>query len=393
MGRRRSRNHSEGLPRYLHPYKIKGTVYYYYKRPDLNKRVSLGSDKAIAVEAAIQANAQYFAGKIPIIDTRIARASKGTDVTLAAYIAQYKAEVIPKRRTSGKPPSPKTVKNWEYMLGFFEGELGAIPLRDITLKDVTAALKKKSESAEAHNKHRGMLSHVFKHAIADGLVDDNIPDKTIRMEKGRKGRGRLTLEAYQAIYKLAGRSLQKAMELSLNALQRREDVRTWRFDDSKEDGYVYRVVTKTEKFGTLSHLRIPLSLPMVHSEEGYSTLGQFIKSCRDNIPCPFVIHEKPKRKGDMADEKEHWAQRTGDQLSKEFAAARDATGLFDEVPPVKRPSFHEILSLGEYLREQSGWTVEQIQRLRGHATKQMTLKYLEGHDWTTIDFPASTSQK
>lgn len=67
--------------------------------------------------------------------------------------------------------------------------------------------------------------------------------------------------------------------------------------------------------------------------------------------------------------------------------ARDATGLYAHLPIEQRPSFHELLPLGEHLRERQGWTAQHIQRLRGHTQESTTKIYLEGNDWTTVEVP------
>lgn len=51
-------------------------------------------------------------------------------------------------------------------------------------------------------------------------------------------------------------------------------------------------------------------------------------------------------------------QLTGDDLSKGFAKARDLAGIGkDSEHP---PTFHELLSLGELLRKEQGWSIKQI---------------------------------
>src|SRR3569832_661418 len=47
----------------------------------------------------------------------------------------------------------------------------------------------------------------------------------------------------------------------------------------------------------------------------------------------------------------------------------------------ERPTFHEIISLGDHLRRKAGWPIPAIQQLRGHTTEKMTRHYLEGHEW------------
>jgi len=54
-----------------------------------------------------------------------------------------------------------------------------------------------------------------------------------------------------------------------------------------------------------------------------------------------------------------------DGNTKGFAKARDKAGIKVE-DGLTLPTFHELLSLGEYLRSQQGWTLKGIQSLRGY---------------------------
>lgn len=175
-------------------------------------------------------------------------------------------------------------------------------------------------------------------------------------------RGRLTIDAYIAIFAKAPFAIQSAMELSLNSLQRRTDIHAWRFDQQR-DGHAYVIQSKTRKHGPSAYLAIPLALPCVHSESKCATLGEIVDSCRDTILSLFLVHWKPKRI--KAGEKAHWTQLSPKQISDGFAEARDASGLFDSVPKEERPTFHELIALGAHLRLESGWTESQIQRLKG----------------------------
>ena len=65
-----------------------------------------------------------------------------------------------------------------------------------------------------------------------------------------------------------------------------------------------------------------------------------------------------------------------EQLTRAFQDAREAAGITGDNPP----SFHEIRSLGGALLSQSGWPIDQVQALMGHASLSMTEHYLEGHD-------------
>jgi enterobacteria phage integrase len=63
---------------------------------------------------------------------------------------------------------------------------------------------------------------------------------------------------------------------------------------------------------------------------------------------------------------------------------RDKLPQFKKIPVRKRPSFHEVRSLGITLYEKQGIDA---QALAGHKTRAMTDKYKEGHEpqWTEVE--------
>ena len=98
-----------------------------------------------------------------------------------------------------------------------------------------------------------------------------------------------------------------------------------------------------------------------------------------NPASPYLIHRLPRRARPTclrAEERTHHTQLLPEQISRAFAAARDAAGIGGKNPP----TLHEIRSLGGALLCQAGWTVEQIQALMGHSATAMTEHYLAGHE-------------
>src|SRR5690606_27665726 len=82
-------------------------------------------------------------------------------------------------------------------------------------------------------------------------------------------------------------------------------------------------------------------------------------------------------------------------LSDEFSRVRDATGLFNNIPDKKRPTFHEIRSLGARLLKDAlmrGGKSEQeakqiVNYLLGHTKIEQTDVYLKGGEvqWTDCE--------
>lgn len=216
----------------------------------------------------------------------------------------------------------------------------------------------------------------------DQKLQDNLTARFFKRDADLIKRQPLSLEQYKAVYSHARPAIRNAMELSLNALQRRSDIQQWRFD-SKAGDYYRVIIQKTKKHGKDSMIEIPGALPVVFSAAGANTLDDLVRNCRDDLACPYLVHEKPKRNR-PSKEKQHGMQLSPKQISDGFAEAREAAGIVMDDPP----TFHELLALGESLRKQQGWTLKQIQTLRGHRKEKTTQDYLDRQvTWTRIELP------
>lgn len=377
MSPRPRKRGSKDLPSNLYVNK-KGTNHYYsYRHPQTGERSGMGTNKIKAVEAARQLN------QLLMQNTNLVERVLKSEDAFSVYIEYYRDEVLPAKRVKGFELSPSFMREAVRRCNVFIKELGHISFSAMTQEDVADYLKGRS-SAEVYNSHKSLLSQIFRQAISDGRKIENFPDRILRADTEHTKRDRLSLNEYKLIYTFATPVIRRAMELSLNAIQRRVDIINWRFDYDRSDGYIYLIQSKTRKHGKAAYLRIPTNLTIVHSEVGARTLGELITSFRDKNVCPYVIHQMPKRRAKIiANEKDHLMKLTGDQLSKGFAKARDLAGVGKKSK--YPPTFHELLSLGEFLRKEKGWTIKQIQTLRGHTSEKMTQHYLDGHEWTTVE--------
>ena len=366
---------NKDLPKNLYAKKKGDRVYFEYKRPDTGKFTGFGTDKPKALAAANQLNQMLD------VETNLVHIAVKTDHLLKDYLINFRDATLKAKRINGHPLSKHTLVRYRQYIKNIIDEMGHIDITELNQRQLADFLNDQS-SAETHNKYRAMFIMIYKQIVSDGIVSENIAEKILKKDKDKVLRERLKLSEYSAIYAQASTAIQNAMELSLNALQRRADIQAWRFDAKKEDGFYYIVQSKTRKHGKAAYLRIPADLPVVHSESGAKTLGDIITHCRDAIACPYVIHEKRQRRM-KSQEKDHMLQLSVKQISDGFAKARTATGLFDEVD--HPPTFHELLSLSEFLRKEQGWTIKQIQTLRGHTSEKMTRHYLEGQEWTTVE--------
>lgn len=391
-----------------------GRVYFYYLRPDLprgdpERTCAMGYvTEQEAIGAAKQLN-QVFAPGGAVASHILAKTKEDAKdhITLGGYIKHMLNKVLPARRINGHSLSARTLEEYRRLYGNIDTNIGHLPLMGATQADLAEFLGKQA-TAEVFNKYRSRLLDLYANAISDGYPLDNLPARILPRDKELKKRQRITLpgdrpgmhgidaiEAYRAVFQQADRAIQCAMELTLNALQRREEIHAWRFDwghDDQDGRHVYIKISKTRKHGVAAFVRIPESLPVVHSELGAKTLGELIRKCRDEIACPFLVHRRPERVK-KAKDRAHPFQLTANQISRGFAEARDKAGIYSHLAPEERPTFHELIALGEHLREKQGWTTRQLQTLRGHTQEKTTRVYLEGHEWTTVEVPASGGQK
>ena len=403
--RRKDRQH---WPKNLYATTKNHGLYYYYLRPDLPRQHLLKYNKfgyvreREAIDAAIQLNLVFAAGgNLAENVLRKAKEASDTGCRISDYIDEFMQKTLPSRRINGLPLSEHTLAEYSRLYRNIKKELGVVPIKVVTQANIAELLNKLGTTPEVYNKYRSRLIDLYRHAVSDGHLQTNLPEKILPRDKEKKKRQRITLpgdtpgdvgidgiEAYQAIWKGAPHEIRCAMELELNTLQRREEIHRWRFDWLKEtaDGrHIYIRINKTHKHGISSYIRVPESLSTVHSEFGAKTLGDLINHCRgDGLHALHLVHRKPKRMK-KAKFREHPFQLTAQQISKGFAAARDKTGIYAHLPPGRHPTFHELIALGQHLREKQGWTVAEIQKLRGHTKESTTRIYLEGHDWVTIE--------
>jgi len=406
MNPRKRSSDRKNWPDNLHGEKRKGgQIYYTYYRPDLpkghpDKRVTLGYiPNEEAVQAAIQAN-QHFANNQKLIERVTGQIShRRGNKTIGEFITEFKTKTLRERRINGQPLSERTLSEYDRLYNNINKEIGGNYFDTINQEQLKALLNTLGTTAEVYNKYRTRLIDLYRHAIDAGLTPDNLPNNILTKDKSVKKRKRITLPgnrpgehgidpkvAYDAIFDHASPAIQRAMELAVNFLQRREEIQKWRRDWKNEDGYIYIRISKTHKHGKSSFIRINQNTPTVYSRLGANTLDELIEKCLKSTLCPYLVYEKPKRSR-VSKEKKHAWQLSPKQISDGFSEARDKSGLYDHLKKEEKPTFHELISLGQFMRLAQGWSEDQIKTLRGHSKLGTTMIYFEGHEWTTVENP------
>lgn len=353
MGRnRQARN--KGLPPNLYT----AGVGYKYRHPVTRKDSWMGTDRDKAIEAAKKLNAILIPAESTLVDRVL-----GIDKSVADAVEHFRTNEMPTRKWSAK-----TRADYDAQLERIIDGIGSKPLATFSVKECADFLRPFEAMARTRQQFRLLLQWIFAGAVEEGWMDAN-PALVTKARKPERQRQRLTLEAYNAIREKAAPWLQRAMDLSLVTLLRREDVCSVRFSDWR-DGCLWVVPQKTE-----GSTGVRLQIEVAAGGE----LEQLLRSCRDEVLSPFIIHRKPEKarpRHMRAGDREHHTQVLPEQLSRAFQEARELAGIEGDNPP----TFHEIRSLGGKLLRDQGWTLDQVQALMGHASEEMTKLYMEGHE-------------
>ncbi len=349
---------------------------YCYRDLSTNRRHNLGADKCKALSAALQLNSILMPGA-----DLVAKVLEHSQEKLGPYhFKQYIDErfipkVLPKRKLSAK-----TQEDYNKRLAHIKAQLGKYTFDDITVKTIADFLD--HYPAIHSNRYRSLLNLIFKHARAAGWTNENPVEATMK-EPEDKLRTRLTKEQYDAIHEIAGKQgliwLQNAMDLGLITLQRENELLNMKRENiirEKINGrtveFIQVIQQKTEKYGEAAFIKIEIG----------QTLRTVIAHCQDNIISPYLVHRLPQRKV-KSKIRDHFTKILPGYFRHKFAEMRDATGLFDTMEALARPTFHEIRSLGIKLYEDQGIDA---QSLAGHKTRAMTDAYKKGHEttWTYV---------
>ncbi len=325
-----------------------------YYRPD-GKRISLGTSKKAAVTAANRAN-QILA---PEGEGLVNKILGHSDDTFGAICDRFDSEYLDTRNYA-----VSTLVDYKHKLSVIKKRWGGLYPKNLSVLIVSAFVD--GFPPRQSERYAGFLRQFFKFARAKGYFETNLAADLIT-EPVEIKRQRLSLDAYQTIYKVAEPWLQHAMNLALQSLQRREDLVLLKFEDYR-DGILPVHQLKTE-----SNVRIAVG----------PELDKAIRECRDDVVSTFMVHKKPTRITQAGRaRREHHTQVLPEQLTRAFADTRDAAGLFSGGEKGTAPTFHEIRGLGAKLYAEAGFNP---QSLLGHKDEASTKIYLDRHEIEWIE--------
>ena len=351
-----------------------GKVYYTYRNPQTGKDHGLGTDPEAAVNDAHSLNSTIYQSIKAAVLLAIVK-PKTDAVTIETVFARH-LKLIESRGLA-----PRTLKNKKTFVNSLKLSLGKDTIfSSVTVRDIVEILNNYEDRPGALIGVRAEAIDIWKNAIQEGWADDNIPLKT-RNKTNKVKRSRLTLEDFKRIHVAAldmkQTWLARAMELALVSAQRVSDIAVLEFRQRKNstawiDGD--NMCVMQIKSGYATKLRIPLSVGL-----NDWSIGNVIKSCRDNIATNWVIHHSAHRVKALPGDKVR-----ATTIATAFADARNRAGI--AIEKGRTPTtFHEIRSLAiRMYKEKYGNDFGQA--IAGHKNAATSALYsdLRGAEWIQV---------
>lgn len=303
-------------------------------------RVPLAVAKAEATSANL-----HVAGQRPCLVERMSGATN----TVAALLA--------------KMPSaerPNTAKAWRSLDKIITAALGDRACMSLTVADCADLVEGIAAAGNARSAEavRSRLIAVCRRGVALGWMESD-PASVTERPKVTVKRGRLTLEAFQAIYAKAEQVaewLPLAMRLALVTGADRATIAGLQ-RAALADGYL--TITRPK---TGACVAIPTALRLDCT--GWQLAD--VLAHRTGVVSRYFVHHVNPWGNAPAGSKVH-----PDRISRAFTEARELAGIADE----GAPTFHEIRSLAKRLYEAQGGV--DTKALLGHATERMSDLYAD----------------
>lgn len=269
----------------------------------------------------------------------------------------------------------------------FAKVLGGTPVCIVSLKHIRPWWDSLTSYAQRNKKSE--LNRFCNHLIAEEITPNLQPHPfNILMMRppSVKKRVRLPLDAYWAIYNKAPEVgldyIQDAMAIALLTFMRRSDLCYLRFDEHTNDEHMWKVISKAAAQGKPKRL--------VWSFADRPRLKKIVARCKERSMkhkrCPYLLSKNHERK--ILGSKSHHYQALPRMLSDDFAAVRDATGLFDYLAPEMRPGIHEVRALGSFLYDDEA-DQSKVMNAMAHSNIEMTRHYQSGHKVEEIEIEIS----
>jgi integrase len=345
--------------------------YFYWRHPDTHKDYGIGRDQAKAFGEARAANAELekSRGYVSLVQRMTSPDEKTLQQWSDEYAVMYESTRNPTKSTM------QTVRAGLRAVAtapFAEKHLRAITTREVS-EFIDGAVETRGPSMA--KLIRKTLLDMMNVAQTKGMIETGKNPVTVtRSPKTDVVRSRLTLDQFKRIYETAlgfDPWVARSMELALLSAQRREDVGSIQFTDVK-DGFLF-----VEQQKTGARIRIPVA---VRCEAVGLSLDDVVKRCRDAAVSKWLLHYTARRGTRNA------GHPVGlQQITRRFAAARDATEGLTWEEEKEPASFHEIRSLAARLYADQ-YSPEFAQAILGHKSASMTALYrdVRGAEWVEV---------
>ncbi len=300
--------------------------------------------------------------------------------------------IVYRERNSPNLRTARSWKNRRYALQKFGREFSMPPSR-LTRPAIQAWWDQLTHSQQKlrHAEFRRAFNYwlgrdLFKQLTYNPFTTADDRPRLYSREKPDRARLRLELKQFWAIYQEAGKlgyeGLQIAMGISLLTFMREGDILNLRIDQHINDSILKTVISKSA--AQKGHTK---ATRLQWDNERHTLLRNLTNRGRElsmkNMRSPFLISYISKRRDReyRSKLKIHKGQIPKERFAKQFRDARDATGLWNDIPQNKTPpTFHEIRSLADATAKTAGYKTSQIQLAMAHSDEAQTLQYLANHE-------------
>lgn len=334
--------------------------YFSYRHPETKVEHGIGRDRRAAIAEALRANAHMASKRLTLLERITGAANSWTE-----WCDEFE-KILAAR--SSKPNTVRTRRSQMVRLRrTFPADTAA---GRITTRDCAAVI----DAIVAEGKHRtaqafrSFLVDSFDRMVAKGWRSDN-PARVLDEVRVKVKRARLTLEAFQSLYKTTSIVwLRNAMALAIVTGQPRECVAAAQFADIRDGSWW------NERGKTGARIILPLDLRL--DAVGLS-LADVVRQCRGSgIVSKYLVHQTQRAKGARLGKKMHV-----DKITRVFSAELAALGI--DWGGKEPPTFHEIRSLSERLHKEQGSV--NTQDLLAHKDPRTTAKYHDGRgEWVRV---------
>lgn len=380
MAARRRTLKNTDLPTGLHTRVVRGKTRYFFIREDgTEKWFPIGVSRGDACAAAREYNAKYRTPDQPI-SARGDKYNKPLSDLLPIVLKRIKAE---------EKLGANSLSTLEQDIIRLQELHGKVPSKAVTMQHVNQYLDTYciGKSNNVYNRKVSFLKKVFDYLCDMSAMDHN-PAKLKKVKpKEQKVRQRLPLDAYKAIEQAAPTWLKVAMQLAMQTTHAVLEVSRIKYRDCEwyenpiiENGLTVFGVLRIHRQKVQLKEASRVAIPITHA------LKTVIDSSRhDHILSPYVVHKLKTDSNPVAKGLTHETQLSTRLISSTFSDIRDQLGLFDNLQPEARPTFHEIRALSIHLFTDMGIDP---QARAAHTDAKSTKIYQKGHvQW--VEVPAA----